>query len=319
VTFTSPYLLLVLLLVPAAVAAAAWLSRRPARHATAFTNLDVLAAVVERRRRTLLPFALFVLALAAAAVVLAGPHLRTTTVARHATVILVVDVSGSMNATDVVPSRLGAAEEALAAFTARVPRSVRVGLVSFSGSPTLLVPPTVDRNALRAGIGELDASGGTAIGDALRLAVAVAVGAARAVPAGRHPAAIVLLSDGAQTAGSLTPLEGASLARAARIPVDTVALGTFGRPSPLGPVDAYGFMLTFKPDPVTLAAIAADTGGRTYRVGTAARAVGVYRSLGRSVVRSSTNRAIASWFSGLAALLLLGSLAAARRSAPALP
>ncbi len=318
-TFASPYLLLGLLLVPAATAVAAWLRRRPARYATAFTNLEVLAAVVERPRRRLLPFALFLLALAAAAVVPAGPRLRTTTVAHQATVILVVDVSGSMNATDVLPSRLGAAEEALAAFSTGIPRTVRVGLVSFSGSPFLLVPPTVDREALRTGIAELSASGGTAIGDALRLAVAVAGSAVRSVPAGRRPAAIVLLSDGAQTAGSLTPLEGASLARAAGIPVDTVALGTAGRPSPLGPVDAYGFTLAFTPDPMTLAAIAADTGGRTYRVATAARAVGVYRSLGRSIVRTTRSRRIASWFSGLAALLLLSALAAARRSAPALP
>jgi Ca-activated chloride channel family protein len=323
VSFASPYLLLGLLVVPAAAGAALWLERRPHRYRVAFTNLELLAAVAAttRRRKRLLPFACFLLGVAAAALALARPRVESTHVTRGATVILLVDVSGSMTATDMPPSRLAAAETALDAFSARIPPTVRVGLVSFNSIPYVLVRPTLDRTELRDAIAELSPTGGTAIGDALRLAVAVARGATSdpaPAPSGAR-AAIVLLSDGAQTDGRLTPLAGAALARGAGIPVDTVALGTDSRSAGFGPFGGYGFGSLFMPDPVTLAAIATVTGGHTFRARTAARAVGVYRTLGTSIVRSRSRHEVTSWFSGAAAFLLLGTFAAARRAPRALP
>jgi Ca-activated chloride channel homolog len=186
--------------------------------------------------------------------------------------------------------------------------------------PYEVVPPTVDRESLRNGIGLLSPQGGTAIGDALRLAVHVAESAGKHRIGHRRPAAIVLLSDGAQTNGALTPFEGAALAEAARIPVDTIALGTAGPAFGFGPFggDPFGGP-AFKPDPTTLSEIASETGGRSYRAQSAARVSQVYRSLGTSITRSTSTHEVTSWFSGAAALLLLGTLGASRLRWESLP
>ena len=320
-TFGAPYLLLGLLFAPAAVLTAVWLDRLPGRHAVVFTNLDLLASLSPRRRLLRwLPLALFVLTLATAATALAKPRFRVVSASAHSTVVLLVDVSGSMSATDVRPSRLGAAQTAMDQFAARVPRGVRLALVSFSSMPYEVVPPTVDRASLRNGISLLSPQGGTAIGDALRLAAHVAQAAGQHRIGHRRPAAIVLLSDGAQTNGALTPYEGAALAEDAQIPVDTIALGTSGPAFGFGPFggDPFGGP-AFKPDPATLSEIASETGGRSYRAQSAARVSQVYRSLGRSITRSTSTHEVTSWFSGAAALLLLGTLGASRLRWESLP
>jgi Ca-activated chloride channel family protein len=175
VTFGSPYLLPLLLVVPAVAVAAWWLERRRARYAVAFTNLDLLASVVERRRRwrSFVPLALFLLALAFAATAVARPRATVQETSDRATVVLLVDVSGSMRANDVKPTRLLAAAHAMSLFAGRVPRKVRIGLISFSTGPDILVPPTTDRALLEEGIELLEPEGGTAIGDGLGVAVQV--------------------------------------------------------------------------------------------------------------------------------------------------
>ena len=325
-TFGSPLLLLVLLVVPAIAVLGAWFERRRARYAVSFTNLDLLAAVAAGTRRRWfrwLPFGLFLLALTAASAALARPRAAVSEPARRATIVLLVDVSGSMRTTDVKPSRLGAAQNAMDGFLDRVPKGVEVALISFSSTPDVLVAPTTDRALLREGIYLLSPEGGTAIGDGLALAVKVATSSIRTAPgdqSGRPPAAIVLLSDGAQTQGTLTPLQGAGLAAEARIRVYTVVLGTNHGTLSVG---GYGLgevrSFPVPPDPVTLAAIAHATGGRTYRVETAARINDVYRKLGSSITRRRASREISSWFSGVAGLLLLGSLGLARLTGARLP
>jgi len=337
-TFASPWLLLVLLVVPATVVLARWLERRRARYAVAFTNLDLLASVVQRRRpwRRWIPLALFLLALASAAAALARPRATLSVPASRATVVLLVDVSGSMRAADVKPTRLGAAQNAMAAFADRVPKGVKVGLVSFSTGPNLLVIPTTDRSVLHEGIDLLSPEAGTAIGDGLALAVQTvktAVGDAPRSKDGKVPGAIVLLSDGAQTRGTLTPLQGAARARDAGIRVFTVALGTdhgtlgfgqfgfgfggggggFGGPN--GPQRRF----PVRPDPVTLAAIARETDGKTFRAKSASKVQEVYKQLGGSIAHRPSKREISSWFTGAAALLLLLSLGSARISGERLP
>ena len=330
-TFASPYLLVLLLIVPAVAVAALWLERRRARYAVAFTNLDVLAAVVQPRRRViaLLPLLLFLLALAAATAALARPRAVISTPSDRATVVLLVDVSGSMRADDVKPTRLDAAANAMSAFVDRLPSQVRAGLISFSSGPNVLVPPTTDRALMHEGIELLTPEGGTAIGDGLGVAVQTvkaAVGDAPRNKDGKIPGAIVLLSDGAQTRGALTPLQGAAMAKNAGIRVFTVALGT--NHGTLGP-SAFGFggggglfpggRFPVRPDPVTLAAIARVTGGTTFRAQSAAKVEHVYRQLGASIARRHKEREITSWFAGAAALLLLGSLGAARITGGRLP
>jgi Ca-activated chloride channel family protein len=334
VSFASPWFLFALLIVPAALALALWLDRRRARYAVAFTNLDLLASVAGTRRswRRWAPLALFLLALAAASTALARPKATVSVPANRATVVLLVDVSGSMRAADVKPTRLGAAQKAMASFADTVPKGVKVGLVSFSTGPNLLVIPTIDRTLLHEGIDLLSPEAGTAIGDGLALAVQTvktSVGDAPRSKDGKIPGAIVLLSDGAQTRGDLTPLQGADLARTAGIRVFTVALGTnngtldpgsfgFGFPGGAG---GQGFSRRFpvRPDPVTLAAIAKETDGKTYRAQSASKVREIYKQLGASIAHKAAQREVSSWFAGGAALLLLLSLGTARLTGERLP
>jgi Ca-activated chloride channel homolog len=333
-SFASPWLLLVLLVVPATLALAVWLDRRRAHYAVAFTNLEVLASVAGGRRawRRWAPLALFLVALAAAATALARPTATLSVPSNRATVVLLVDVSGSMRAADVKPSRLGAAQNAMSAFADRIPKGVKVGLVSFSTGPNLLVIPTTDRGVLHEGIDLLSPEAGTAIGDGLALAVQTVKAAVGNVPRGRDgkiPGAIVLLSDGAQTRGGLTPLQGAARARDAGIRVFTVALGTDHGTLGLGPFGGYGLGGGFgvgpqrrfpvRPDPVTLAAIARETDGKTFRAESASKVQSVYKHLGASIAHKPATREVSSWFAGGAALLLLLSLGTARLAGERLP
>jgi Ca-activated chloride channel family protein len=326
--------LLALLIVPATLAFALWLDRRRARYAVAFTNLELLASVAGTRRswRRWAPLALFLLALAAASTALARPKATVSVPANRATVVLLVDVSGSMRAADVKPTRLGAAQKAMASFADTVPKGVKVGLVSFSTGPNLLVIPTTDRTLLHEGIDLLSPEAGTAIGDGLALAVQTvksSVGDAPRGKDGKIPGAIVLLSDGAQTRGDLTPLQGADLARTAGVRVFTVALGTnngtldpgsfgFGFPGGAG---GQGFSRRFpvRPDPVTLAAIAKETDGKTFRAQSASKVREIYKQLGASIAHKAAQREVSSWFAGGAALLLLLSLGTARLTGERLP
>ena len=332
-TFASPWLLLTLLLVPATLLLALWFEKRRARYAVAFTNLDVLASVAEKRRpwRRWVPLALFLLALASASVALARPRATVAVPANRATVVLLVDVSGSMRAADVKPTRLGAAQNAMAAFADHVPKSVKVGLVSFSTGPNLLVVPTTDRTVLHEGIDLLAPEAGTAIGDGLQLAVQTVKAAVGDAPRGRDgkiPGAIVLLSDGAQTRGILTPLQGAGKARNAGIRVFTIALGTDH--GTLGFNGGFGFgfgnggggggrRFPVRPDPLTLAAIARETDGKTYRAKSASKVESIYKELGQSIAHRPSKREISSWFAGGAALLLLLSVGGARLTGERLP
>jgi Ca-activated chloride channel family protein len=328
VSFVTPWLLVTLLVVPIVAALAWWFDRRRTRYAVAFTNLDVLASVAPKRRALWrwIPLALFLLALAAASTALARPRASVSTAAQRATLVLLVDVSGSMRAADVKPTRLGAAQQAMSRFADKVPKRVKVGLVSFSTSPNVLVIPTVDRGVLHEGIDLLSPEAGTAIGDGLGVAVQVArssVGNTRAGKDGKIPAAIVLLSDGAQTRGVLTPMQGAERARTAGIRVYTIAHGTDHGTLGIGPFGNFGFnngrRFPVRPDPATLAAIARRTGGKAFRAESASRVDAVYRQLGSSIVRRHSTREVSSWFAGAAALLLLGALGAARLTGERLP
>ena len=327
-SFSSPYLLVALVVVPLAALLAVWFDRRRAKYAVAFTNLDVLASVAPKRRspKRWVPLALFLLALTAASVALARPRATVSQPAQRATLVLLVDVSGSMRASDVKPTRLGAAQAAMTTFADKVPRPVKIGLVSFSTSPNVLVVPTEDRGVLQEGIDLLAPEAGTAIGDGLGVAVQVAqssIGSAKRNRNGLVPAAIVLLSDGAQTRGLLTPEQGAERARAAGIRVYTVALGTNHGTLGVGPFGGYGFggnqRFPVRPDPATLAMIARVTGGQTFRAQSANAVKGIYSQLGSSIARRKSAREVSSWFVGAAALLLLGSLGAVRLSGERLP
>src|SRR5688572_4731998 len=293
-SFQSPWMLLGLVVIAAFVALWLWLERRRARYAVRYTNLDVLATVVSGRSWTrFVPAAILVLGLGALVIGLARPHVERMLLREKATVILVVDTSRSMQAKDVEPTRLGAAQEALRAFIDDAPDDLRIGLVVFAGEAQVATPPTNDHELVEAAITDIDeflVFGGTAIGDALQTAVLlgrqvtdlVPEEEATAAPATstatrslaqatepaedeeKSPVSILFLSDGAQTRGVLQPLEGAQLAKEAGFPVYTIALGTpegVIERGPFGgaPQDA-GQVIPVPPDPETLRAIAETTG-----------------------------------------------------------
>ncbi len=323
-TFGSPLLLFTLAVPVAAVAAYVWLDRRRPHEAVAYPNLAVLAAVATRAgswKRHVVA-GLVLCALAALCVGVARPRLLLTATSNGATVILVVDVSLSMNATDVSPTRLEAARAAISNFAERSPGSVRVGLVAFSDEPVVLTPPTTNRKLLQAGIDQLSPAFGTAIGDAVARAVELARGANGGTTAprraGKPLAAVVLLSDGSQTRGVLTPDEGARLARQAGVPVFTIALGTLS-----GSVevtrDGTTVVVPVPPDRPTLASIAETTGGKTYAVTDAVRLRSVYQQLGTVVGSTRKPREVTVALVGAAAALLASALGLASLWAPRLP
>jgi Ca-activated chloride channel homolog len=333
VRFERPLLLLALLALAAAVALAWWLlRRRRMRYAVRYTNLDVLAAVAGGSAwRRFVPPVVFIAALAALCVASARPHVDRLIPVDKAMVILVIDSSRSMQAKDVKPTRLAAAQEAMRSFLDRVPNKLRVGLIVFSGDAQVAAPPTTDHGLVEESIdeiGEFQSFGGTAIGDALAAAVelaqrslsegneTIALGATPADETTRL-ASILFLSDGAQTRGTLLPYEGADRAKAAGIPVYTVALGTpegvvtgpfgFGPSTPPPGTPGYGDEQTIPvpPDPETLRDVAETTGGKFTEARTADVLEQTYEKLGSNLGREPGETEVTFAFLALAGGLLL--------------
>jgi Ca-activated chloride channel family protein len=349
VSFVHPFLLLTLLVVPAVLAGHWLMERRRARYAVRFTNVEVLAAVAAGTRpwRRLLPLALFVAALAALCIGVARPQAKTMVATDKATVILVLDQSGSMFAKDVKPTRLAAAQAAVRTFLDKVPKRIRVGLIVFAGEPQIATPPTSDHELVRIAVdqlGQFPGSQGTAIGDAVAAATELGkqalsdgsaasaegsgAGATPTAPAGstgrsgngqaRPPISVLFLSDGSQTRGILQPLEGAARAKAAKIPVYTIALGT-----PDGVITRLfgGFerSIPVPPDPQTLSAIAEETGGKFFDARSAEALTSAYSQLGSTLGRVPGRTEVTyAFLAGAAALLAAAGILAALWS-PRLP
>ena len=325
-SFEAPALLAVLVLVPLAGVGYWLLQRRPSRYAVRYPNLGVLAAVAGRRRtwKRHVPAALLLLSLGALGIAFARPTVTVAAPDERASVVLVVDVSGSMRAQDVQPTRLAAAKQAMVSFLKNAPDSLRVGIVAFSNEPQVVVSPTLDRQQLTDGIDLLEPAFGTALGDAIARSVELArtttatagqTGSAQVKDAeGRALASILLLSDGFQTRGLLSPGQGAERARTAGIPVFTIALGTEG-----GTIVDREQVIPVPPDRETLAAIAEYTGGESFDAETAGALKDVYQGLGSRVGRREKPREVTSAFVAAGALLLVGAVGAAMVVAPRLP
>ena len=227
-SFQQPVALLALLAVPLVLGAVVWWRRRRPAPGIPYPDLDVIAkADPGPRLRRHLPLALALLALAGLAFALARPEVNRAQPRERATIMLAIDVSGSMAAADVSPYRLRAAQDAALTFADQVPRQYQVGLVSFNGRANLLVAPTTDRDALHRAIESLVPDGASAVGEAVVASLdAIRATQGIAQDGGKLEAArIVVLSDGATTVG-LPPSVAAERARQAGVPVFTVALGT---------------------------------------------------------------------------------------------
>jgi Ca-activated chloride channel family protein len=215
-----------------------------------------------------------------------------------------------MAATDVHPDRLAAAEAAARTLVAALPADGRVGVVSFTRTARTAVGVTGDRAAIDASLRSLRIGGGTAIGDALVRSLDLLGTQARQAPGARPRAAIVLLSDGSSTEGKVGPLAAARRARAAGVPVYTVALGTS-----TGTIRDPGTGATVKvaPDAAALAKVAQAAAGRSYSARDAASLRGIYGSIGRQVGTRHAQQDLSVVFVAAAAcLVLLGAVLSLR-------
>jgi Ca-activated chloride channel family protein len=308
VTFAAPLVLLALLALPLLLVLYAQLQRDRRAAAVAFAAPRLQPSVAPRRPRWRrhLPMLAFALALALLVLAAARPQRTVAVPVKRAAIMLATDVSGSMQAVDVAPSRLIAAKRAARAFLGQVPGNVEVGVLEFNQHAKVLQEPTRDRGAARSAIGQMAISGGTATGDA----IAAAVGALQAVPGqGGHrpPGAIVLISDGASTTGR-DPVEAAQVAKRLHIPVYTVALGTYG--GTIRALDRRGLphLVRVPPDPRSLARIAHASGAQAFTAADAARLKTVYERLGAQLGHRHVHRQVTAAFAGGAlALLVLGA------------
>lgn len=320
-TFAAPALLWSLLCIPALAALYLAAQRRHMHYAVSFTNLPVLEGLQRpvRAWRRHVPAALFVLALIPLLLGLARPQGTVLVPREQATLVLSMDVSGSMRATDVAPSRLEAAQAAALTFIDGLPDKFPVGLVTFSQEAEVLAQPSRDRRVVRESIGLLTASGPTAMGDsiveALRLAASrpSEAGSAGRPRARNRPSdreqlnAVLLLSDGANTSGVTQPMEAAERARARGIPVFTIALGT-----PAGVVeipDDFGGrrLVRVPPDYDTLRNIARVTHGEYFYAPSEDELRRIYDEIGSRIGFEREHQELTVAFAAAALVLAAGA------------
>jgi Ca-activated chloride channel family protein len=304
IRFLQPWWLLALLPVLLLAGVYVWRQLRKREFAMRFTNVDLLRTLAPKglgwRRHA--AATVFLVSLAALACAMARPSVDRELPLERATVMLAIDVSLSMEADDVAPNRLQAAQTAAKDFVAQLPPSYNLGLVSFAKSANVLVSPSKDRAAVTAAIDGLTLAEATATGEA----VFTCLEAIRAVPAagaeGAPPARSVLLSDGYRTSGRPVE-EAAAAAAAANVPVSTIAFGTDA-----GTVDIGGQLQRVPVDRIALADLAESTRGYFYEAASAAELRRVYEDMGSSIGRRVEPQEVTHWYAGAA--LLLGLVAA---------
>jgi Ca-activated chloride channel family protein len=314
-SFDSPGRLWLLVAVAALIGAYLFMQRRrlyPVR----FTNVAVLASVAPRRPgwRRHLPAAAMILALSVMVLGFAQPTRRTKVPRAAATVVLAIDVSDSMRATDVKPNRITVAQNAAKEFVQKLPPQFKLGLITFAGSANVLVPPTTDRVAALRNLNALKLAPQTAIGEAIFAAMESIAATQTPAVNGKPPAArIVVMSDGNTTVGRSTEA-AATAAAQAHIPVSTIAYGTDA-----GTVVAEGRLIRVPVDRQALRAAAETTGGKYFEAATGSQLKHVYDDIGTQVSLISQRRELTPWFAGLALALAAIAAALALVWAPRLP
>ncbi len=311
-SFSSPAWLLGLVLLPVLVVVYLVLEQRRRRAAAAWGTPALLPNLVDRPPgvRRYLPLVVLLVALAAMIVGVARPHANVTVRREEATVLLVIDTSRSMGATDVKPTRLRAAQTAAHEFVNKMPSKFRVGVVSFATLAQIAVPPTQDRPLVNRAIDYLRTGEGTAIGDAVLMAASL--GKRQRADGIVPPTSILLISDGARDGGRTPPKVAAAKARALHVPVYTILLGT-----PAGVVQhklpgGYTETIRVPPSAATLQLIARASGGDFFTASNDKRLNEVYTQLRSRLGHKTESREVTDLFAGGAALLLLagGALSA---------
>ncbi len=312
-SFQWPLALLGLVVVPALAVLYVRRERHRSEDVARFTTPALLPNLVESAPgwRRHLPLAVLLVALSAMVVGVARPHAKVSVQREEATVILAIDVSLSMRSKDVRPSRLMAARNAARAFLEQLPKKFRVGVVGFSGRAFVAVPPTEDRALARQALASLRPGEGTSLGDAVALGTRI-VRRQRASDGTVPPAAILLISDGAQMSGRTTPTEAALRAKATHIPVYTVVVGTENGVVTVQLAGGFQAQIRVPPSPETLRQVARVSGGQFFTARNDERLRGIYESLGSRLGHRRESREITDLFAGGSAALLLfgGALSA---------
>ncbi|SFL06605.1 VWA domain-containing protein [Geodermatophilus ruber] len=294
-TFQAPLWLLGLLAVVALVVLYVVLQLRRRAYAARFTNVALLGSIVPKRPgwRRHVAFGLVALALGALIISLAVPSTEVRVPRERATVVMAVDISLSMQATDIEPSRFEAMQKAAKEFVDVLPERINLGLVSFAGTATTLVTPTTDRGQVRSAIDNLDLAESTAIGEAVFTSLTAIENFQASLDSSEEdlpPARIVLLSDGYNTVGR-DDTQAVNAAVDARIPVSTIAFGT-----DYGTLDLDGERVPVPVDRATLEEIADKTGGSYSEAASAAELEQVYEDLGSQIGYTTEPRDVSYWF-----------------------
>jgi Ca-activated chloride channel family protein len=323
-TFGSPYLLLTLIGVPIAVAGYWAFERQRARRASSWSRPALLSNIVQEPSRWArhVPVALSLLGVTALLVGFARP--QRTVVAAHgnaATVAVVLDVSGSMAAADVTPTRIRAARNVAAMFLRELPARYLAAVLTFGTKVRVVVPPTSDHaDAISHLPTAITPKAGTSLGDAITSAIAVVSSTSGgAVSRTNYPGAVLIFSDGAQTAGGSTPFDAGDVAVVEGVPVDTVAVGT-----PTGtvtqPLSVDGFNTSEQypvpVDPAALASVTQLAHGTSYALDSAAQAPAlakrlrtVYEQLGAPPRRVTRKQQLSAAFAAAALALVAAGIA----------
>ena len=327
VTFLWPQMLWGLLALPGLVVAYVWLLRRRKRETLRYASLSLVKQALGRHRawRRHLPPALLWLAIGLLLLAAARPAMVLTLPSSHKTVVLAMDVSGSMRATDVRPDRITAAKEAAKSFVAELPRGVRIAVVQFAGTAAIVQAPTLSRDDVAAAIDRFQLQRGTAIGSGIVLSLATIfpdggidlsqITGQREMPADPNDpprpdpapvapgsydsAAIVLLTDGQRTAGP-DPLEAAKMAADRGVRVYTVGVGTKEGET----IGFEGWSMRVRLDEDTLRSIATITRADYFYAGTAADLKKVYQGLSTRMIVEKKETEVSALLAAAAALLV---------------
>jgi Ca-activated chloride channel homolog len=308
-SFTWTWLLLALLVIPVLAYFYLRNQARPAESVVLHPDAEFLQRIAKKRfsKGRDIPTLVFLLAIGLSVVALARPNAPVPVPDNKTTIMLALDVSLSMDAKDITPTRFIAAQEAARLFIKQLPKGTKIGLASFAGYAAININPTADHDEVLKAIDELSLGRGTAIGAGIRESVSALPGRnadGQTKPdKNPPPVAVVLLTDGRNNREP-DPIEMASMARDQQVKIYTVGLGTESGSINL---ESGGFRVGF--DPETLITIAKTTGGQYFEAKSAGQLNAVYKNLGRSIGWTTRPGEVTHLAAALAGIFLLVSLA----------